>query len=94
MAYRLHKESPQLRIKIEEPNGQADISLETPGKTSIIKWLTTPSNNSQVWAVWAAPSHSLRLDRKSLGIGNKREHHHTHPLKQRIVGKYEEVDHL
>lgn len=33
MAYRLHKETPQLRIKIEELNGQADIPLETAGKT-------------------------------------------------------------
>lgn len=33
MAYRLRKETPQLRMKIEGPNGQADISPETSGKT-------------------------------------------------------------
>lgn len=92
MAYRLHKETPQLRIKIEEPNGQADISPETSGRHSFMEWLTTPSNSSQVWAVWAAASHSLRLDRKPLGMGNEGEHHHTHLRKQRM--KYGEVDHL
>lgn len=32
MAYRLHKETPQFRVKIEERNGQADVSPETSGK--------------------------------------------------------------
>lgn len=64
------------------------------GRHSIIKWLTTPSNNSQVWAGWAAPSHSLRLDRKPLGAGDRGGHHHTHPLKQRMVVKYGEVERL
>lgn len=46
MAYRLHKETPQLRIKIEEPYGQADISLEMSGETVLLSVLphlaTTP----------------------------------------------------
>lgn len=88
MPYRLHKETPQLRIKIEEPNREADNLTRDVWEDRVdIKRFTTPSNNSQMWAVRAAPSHSLSLDRKSLGMANKGEHHHTHPLKQRTVVK-------
>lgn len=79
MAYRLHKETPQLKIKNwgAQPASR-HLSLETP-KTSVLssslpRLATTP----RCGLCRAAPSRSLRLDRKSLSRGNTGEHRNIH----------------
>lgn len=48
MAYRLHKETPQLRKKIEYSTDKLTSHWRQLGRHSVTEWLTTPSNNTQV----------------------------------------------
>lgn len=63
MAYKLYKETPQSKIKIVQSNERTSLTTGLR-RYHCYQGLTTPSNNSQVWATWAAPSCSLGLDRK------------------------------
>lgn len=79
MAYRLHKETPQLKIKHWRAQpASRHLSLET-AKTSVLssslpRLATTP----RCGLCRAAPSCSLGLGRKSLSRGNAGEHGHRH----------------